>query len=968
MPTSNDIRQQFLDFFARHGHIIVPSAPVVPLDDPTLLFTNAGMNQFKDVFLGVGSRPFKRAVDTQKCIRASGKHNDLEDVGRDTYHHTFFEMLGNWSFGDYYKPDAIRWAWQLLTEVWGIDKTRLHATVFGGAPEEGVPADEEAAELWAKVTDINPRHIHRFGKKDNFWVMGETGPCGPCTEIHIDRTPDGTGGPLVNAGDARVMEIWNLVFIQYNRPAPGAPLEPLPARHIDTGMGFERITAVLQNKTSNYDTDVFSPILEAISTQLSANSKTKYEYTGKLEDPKDIAFRVIADHIRMLTFALTDKAEFGNKGRGSVVRSVLRRAVRFGYQVFGQREPFLYKLVPAVVSHMGHAFPELTREPGKVAEQIKGEELDFLRTIDRGLSLFTDAANRAQRELREISESIGGLLSKKVASWQTELTKISTTLQSGLKKYNSLSSSLSKALSATPDQIPEQLNSVSESLKSQSPALDGESIFDLYATYGFPPDLTRQMAQERGLTTDETGFQRAMEEHEEKSKGKATASQVALNVSTPLPATDDRPKWSGSTGTATVLGWVANNQYVTAGKLSEQNGEVALILDRTCFYAEAGGQVGDSGVIDTETSQYEVAGTVKLGNAVAHVGRVTQGSLEAGQRARLQVSAEREYTRKNHTATHLAHWALQRVLGPYVEQRGSKVKPDEFTFDFSHNAALTPVQRREVERLVNEMVYLDLPVRWEELPIDQARHLPGVKAFFGDKYGDTVRVVRVGDGFSTEFCGGTHLDRTGSIGYFKIVGEEAVGKGIRRITAVTARQAVDTLLHEEEVLGELTGQFKCQVTDLPWRVTALQEEIKKLQNQLKKGTGHDLALVADKLLADAMFVEGTRIITGVLPEGVTDEAVRTQIDRLRQKANSCVIVVGWPVSADKVTLIAAATEDTIGQGVHAGKLVSLAAGIVGGKGGGKPTLAQAGGKDPSKLEAALNAARTEAAAMLKVFG
>jgi alanyl-tRNA synthetase len=901
MPTSNEIRQQFLDFFAKQcGHTIVPSAPVVPLDDPTLLFTNAGMNQFKDVFLGVGSRPYKRAVDTQKCIRASGKHNDLEDVGRDTYHHTFFEMLGNWSFGDYYKADAIRWAWQLLTEVWKIDKSRLHATVFGGAPDENLPADDEAAELWAKVTDINLKHIHRFGKKDNFWVMGETGPCGPCTEIHIDRTPDGSGGPLVNAGDARVMEIWNLVFIQYNRPAPGAPLEPLPAKHVDTGMGFERLTTVLQNKTSNYDTDVFTPILEAISSQLSANSKTKYEYGGKLDDPKDIAFRVIADHIRMLTFALTDKAEFSNKGRGSVVRSVLRRAVRFGYQVFGQREPFMYKLVPAVVSHMGQAFPELTREPQKVAEQIKGEEVDFLRTIERGLTLFDEAAKRAQ--------------------------------------------------------------------DSKGKSVPGMDVFDLYTTYGFPPDLTRQMAQERGLTTDDAGYLKAMQDHEEKSKGKATASQVALNVSAPLPATDDRPKWSGNTGTATVLGWIANNQFVTTGKLSDMEGEVALILDRTCFYAEAGGQVGDTGTIDTESSHFDVTSTIKLGNAVAHVGRVTKGALEAGQRARLEVSSERDYTRKNHTATHLAHWALQQVLGPHVEQRGSKVKPDEFTFDFSHTAALTPPQRREVERLVNEKVYLDLPVRWEELPIEKAKQVPGVKAFFGDKYGDTVRVVRVGDGFSTEFCGGTHLDRTGSIGLFKIVGEEAVGKGLRRITAVTARQAVDTLLQEEEVLGELTGQFKCQVTDLPKRITALQDEIKKLQQQLKKGTSHDLGMVADKLLADAMVVEGIKIITGVLPEGVADEAVRTQIDRLRQKAGSCVIVVGWPVSADKVTLIAAATDDTIKYGVHAGKLVGVAAGIVGGKGGGKPTLAAAGGKDPSKLEEALNAAQTEAAAMLKAFG
>jgi alanyl-tRNA synthetase len=895
MPTSSEIRQQFIDFFVtKCGHTFVPSAPVVPLDDPTLLFTNAGMNQFKDVFLGVGSRPYKRAVNSQKVIRASGKHNDLEDVGRDTYHHTFFEMLGNWSFGDYYKAEAIRWAWELLTQVWGIDKTRLHATVFGGALEEGLPADEEAAELWAKVTDIDPSHIHSFGKKDNFWVMGETGPCGPCTEIHIDRTPDGSGGRLVNAGHEQVIEIWNLVFIQYNRPAPGAPLELLPAKHVDTGMGFERVTAVLQNKQSNYDTDVFTPIMQAISSQLTAHSKKEFLYTGKLDDPKDIAFRVIADHIRMLTFALTDKAEFSNKGRGSVVRSVLRRAVRFGYQVFGQREPFMYKLVPAVVNQMGEAYPELKQQPGRVAEQIRGEEADFLRTIDRGLSLFEQAADQAKQNA-----------SRRIA---------------------------------------------------------GGEVFDLYTTYGFPPDLTRQMAEERGLTTDEAGFQQAMEEHEEKSKGKAAVSQVALKVSAPLPTTEDRPKWSDNTGTATILGWIADNQYVTSGKLA---GEAALILDRTCFYAEAGGQVGDTGTIVTETGEFAVTSTMKLGNAIAHVGRMTQGRLEPGQHARLAVSGEREFTRKNHTATHLVHWALQQVLGNHVEQRGSKVKPEEFTFDFSHSAPLSADQRRQIERMVNEQVYLDVPVTWRELPIAEARKLPGVKAFFGDKYGESVRVVQIGNGFSTEFCGGTHLDRTSSIGFFKIVGEEAVGKGVRRITAVTARQALETAQEEERVLSELTSQFKCQVTDLPKRVAGLQEEIKKLQQQLKKGTTHDLAMVADKLLAEALDISGIKIITGVLPEGVADEAVRTQIDRMRQKAGSCVIIVGWPAAEDKVTLIAAATEDVAARGIHAGKLVGLAAKMVGGKGGGKPTLAQAGGKEPGKLTEALHEAQLEAAAVLK---
>jgi alanyl-tRNA synthetase len=950
MPSSSDIRKQFIDFFVSQcGHTFVPSAPVVPLDDPTLLFTNAGMNQFKDVFLGIGSRPYKRAVDSQKVIRASGKHNDLEDVGRDTYHHTFFEMLGNWSFGDYYKAEAIRWAWELLTKVWGIDKSRLHATVFGGAPDEGLAPDDEAAELWTKVTDIDPSHVHRFGKKDNFWAMGETGPCGPCSEIHIDRTPDGSGGKLVNAGHEQVIEIWNLVFIQYNRPAAGAKLELLPAKHVDTGMGFERLCAVLQGKSSNYDTDVFTPLMQAIGEIVKA------KYGGELEDPKDTAFRVIADHIRTLTFALTDKAEFSNKGRGSVLRSILRRAVRFAYQVFGQREPFIYKLVPTVVKQMGEAFPEL-KQPGRVAEQIKEEEADFLRTIERGLARFESAANRAITS--EIMKNRPGSMASILGSgWVgEEFLHGKSSLQLTIREREH------KTVEETFRNTPSDYHGVIAKYCQQPPVLNGEAVFDLYATDGFPPDLTRQIAQEWGLTIDEVGFQKAMQNHEEISKAKQTASQVALNVSSPLPTTDDSPKWSGSSGTATVLGWVADNQFITSGQLMS---EAALLLDRTCFYAEAGGQVGDVGEISTETGKFNVTNTVKLGNAIAHIGQMTDGYFEPGQHARLQVSTEREFTRKNHTATHLVHWALQKILGEHVEQRGSKVKPDEFTFDFSHNAALSQEQRQEVERLVNEKVYFDLPVNWRIVPIAEARKLPGVKAFFGDKYGDEVRVVEIGDGFSREFCGGTHLNRTGSIGLFKIVGEEAVGKGIRRITAVTARQAIDAVQNEERVLAELTGQFKCQVIDLPKRIHGLQDEIKKLQQQLKKGTGHDLGMVADKLLSEAMDVQGIKIITGVLPEGVSDEMVRTQVDRMRQKTGSCVIIVGWPVAADKVTLIAAATEDVANRGAHAGKLVGLAARIVGGKGGGKPTLAQAGGKDPSKLEEALHEAKNEAAAVLK---
>jgi alanyl-tRNA synthetase len=889
MPTSNEIRQQFLDFFVKkHGHTAVPSSSVVPLDDPTLLFTNAGMNQFKDVFLGTGTRPYRRAVDSQKCIRAGGKHNDLEDVGRDTYHHTFFEMLGNWSFGDYFKKEAIAWAWELLTKDWKLDKARLHATVFEGDAAQGLARDDEAAEFWRTQTDIDPSHVHYGSKKDNFWMMGDTGPCGPCSEVHYDRTPDRSGGKLVNKGDARVIEIWNLVFIQFNRDDKGA-LHPLPAKHVDTGMGFERVTSVLQGKESNYDTDVFTPLMDAIGDVV------RKKYGGRLDDINDVAFRVIADHLRMATFAITDGARPGNKKRDAVLRSVIRRAVRFGYQQFGQRDPFIWKLVPALVAHMGGAYPELKTNPGRVQDIIKGEEADFLKTIERGLTLFNEACEVA------IIEATGGFVG------------------------------------STPTNQPE---------------IPGDVVFRLHTTYGFPPDLTRQMAQERGLSVDMDGYERLMREHEEKSRGKKTEAQVALTVSGGLPTTDDRHKWFGPTAEGTVLGWIADNTFHNSGQLPET--EVGLVLDRTCFYAEQGGQVGDWGTIETGTGIFDVSQTVKVGNATVHLGEVS-GRVSVGQTARLTVSPEREFTRKNHTATHLLHWALHRVLGEHVEQRGSKVKPDEFTFDFSHTGPLTDAERAEVERLVNEKVYADLPVNWRELSITEAKALPGVRAFFGDKYGDVVRVVEVGDGFSREFCGGTHLDHTGQIGYFKIVGEEAVGKGVRRLTCVTARKAVEVVQQEDAILAELSGGFRCKPDELPARVAGLQEEIKKLQAQLKKGAATDLAGVGDRLLASATDVSGAKIVVGEMP-AAPEEALRTQVDRIRQKAGSAVVVIGW-ADDGKVGLMAAATDDLVKKGAHAGKLVQEAAKVVGGKGGGRPNLAQAGGKEPAKLAEALETAR-----------
>jgi alanyl-tRNA synthetase len=888
MPTANETRQQFIDFFVKkHGHTFVPSSSVVPVDDPTLLFTNAGMNQFKDVFLGTGTRPYRRAANTQKCIRAGGKHNDLDDVGKDTYHHTFFEMLGNWSFGDYFKREAIRWAWELLTDVWGIDKGRLHATVFEGDPEAGVPRDEEAAALWRSQDDIDPSHIHWGGKKDNFWEMGETGPCGPCTEIHIDRTPDKSGGRLVNKGTPDVIEIWNLVFIQYNR-GEDRKLTPLPAKHVDTGMGFERITAVLQGKESNYDTDVFAPIFGAIREVTGARP-----YTGMLDDLVDTAYRVVADHIRALTFALTDGAAPGNEGRNYVLRRILRRAERYGRQYLHTTRPFLCELVPAVVEAMGHAFPELKRDPGRVARLIREDEESFIRTLDRGIRLFQEAADRARR--------------------------------------------------------------------AGSSVITGPDAFKLHDTYGVYIDITEQMASEVGMSVDRSGFDREMEAARARARGARNRVRMEA-VQSELPRTDDSPKYGALTATATVLGWVRDNAVSNSGKLQEGD-EAALLLDRTCFYGEQGGQVGDTGTISTPTGTFEVEDTQKLGDTVLHLGAVGRGQLEPGQQASLEVSGVRADTMRNHTATHLLNWALREVLGDRVEQKGSLVDPEKTRFDLTHDRPLAPEEIAEVERLVNERIYADLPVTPVTMPLAQAKKIPGVRAVFGEKYPDPVRVLLIGARepaaatreHSVEFCGGTHLNHTGQAGFFKIVSQEAVGKGVRRVTAVTGREAVATVHRMANTLDVLCGRLNCKPEELAGRLEALQEEVKKLQAQLKKGTAGDLAGAADRLLAEAAEADGARIIVGELPAAPVEQ-MRQQADRMRQKAKSAAVVLGW-VEEGKVQLLAAVTDDLTKRGVEAGKLVGEVAKVVGGRGGGRKDMAQAGGTDPAKLPDALQLAR-----------
>jgi alanyl-tRNA synthetase len=896
MPTANEVRQQFIDFFVKkHGHTFVPSSPVVPQDDPTLLFTNAGMNQFKDVFLGAGTRPYKRATNTQKCIRAGGKHNDLDDVGKDTYHHTFFEMLGNWSFGDYFKKEAIGWAWELLTEVWKLEKGRLHATVFEGDPAQGLERDEEAFNFWKSETDIDPSHIHWGNKKDNFWEMGDTGPCGPCSEIHYDRTPDKSGGKLVNAGSPLAIEIWNLVFIQFNRAAD-KKLTPLPAKHVDTGMGFERATALLQGKESNYDTDVFTPVFQAIQKVTGAP-----KYSGKLDDLKDTAYRVIADHIRALTFALTDGAAPGNEGRNYVLRRILRRAERYGRQVLGTTKPFLCDLVPAVIEAMSHAFPELRRNPRQVTNLIREDEESFIRTLDRGIKLFQEAADRAR---------------------QTKTTMIT-----------------------------------------------GADAFKLHDTYGLYIDITEQMAGEAGLSVDRAGYEAAMEEAKGLARG-ARKKIVITAVTGDLPETDDSPKYGDLKSNAKLLGWAKDNTVVRSGRVSAGE-EAALLLDRTNFYAEQGGQVGDTGAITTPSGRFEVEDTQKLSDSVLHIGRVVAGHLECGQQATLTVSGVRADTIRNHTVTHLMNWALRNVLGGTIDQKGSLVDPDKTRFDFTHDKVLSPEETAEIERLVNERIYADLPVTAVIRPLAEAKKIPGVRAVFGEKYPDPVRVLLIGvdkpedatEEHSVEFCGGTHLNHTGQAGFFKIISQEPVSKGVRRVTAVTGRKAVETVQALSAVVDDLTSNFNCKPEDLPARVAALQDEIKKLQQQLKKGAATDLQSAADKLLASATEVNGAKLIIGEMPSG-PDEPMRQQVDCLRQKAGSAVVVLGWPTDEGKVQLLAAVTGDLIKKGLHAGKLIGQVAKVVGGGGGGKPDMAQAGGKDPAKLGEALELARTLATQQL----
>jgi alanyl-tRNA synthetase len=884
MATAAQIRQQFLDFFREKQHRIVPSAPVVPIGDPTLLFTNAGMNQFKDVFLGTGSRDYTRAADTQKCIRVSGKHNDLEEVGVDTYHHTFFEMLGNWSFGDYFKEEAIAWAWELLAVRLGLDGSKMYATVFGGDPAHGIPADEEAEALWPQRSGIPAERVLRFGHKDNFWEMGEVGPCGPCTEIHFDRGPaacDRKGVPghvcQVNGDCARYIEIWNLVFIQFARLEDGS-LKPLPAKHVDTGMGLERLVALLQGVVSNYDTDLFMPIIRAIA------ERTGHPYGA--DERKDIAMRVIADHVRALSAAIADGALPGKQGRSYVIRRLLRRAARFGRQVLGTEGAFLCELVPVVAGIFDGVFPEIGLRLPHIQHVIEDEERAFARTIDSGIAAFDKLAGA----LRAKGETV----------------------------------------------------------------VPGADAYRLYHQDGFPRDLIELMAREQGYELDEAGWAAAEAAHKEASKGEVAAHRLDLGALEGLPKTEFLGYWER--GQAAGVGTEAGGL-----KVLKLLGTEALVLDRTPFYAESGGQVGDAGVIVGEGEgdggfRFRVEDTGRVGDVVVHFGELELGDtthLPATVTARVDAARRRDIM-ANHTATHLLHWALERVLGDHANQQGSLVAPEYLRFDFTHPRSLSPQEVLEIERLVNARVAENSRVAMTEESLEAAK-ARGVTALFGEKYGEVVRVVQVGD-FSQELCGGTHCQATGDLGYFRITAETAVQAGVRRIFAKTRSAAVEEALADRGLLQDAARRLTAPTHDLVRRIEALQEQVKELKKKGAASAQQDVGTLRRRLLEEAELVGGARVVVARID--VPDRKALGELADALRSGDDQVAGALAAVVEEKTVFLAFATKDLVTKRkLSAGEVVKQVAEAVGQKGGGRPDFAQTGWKGEEGIETALAAAK-----------
>ncbi len=876
MKSSKTIRNDFLSFFTERKHLFVPSAPVVPQDDPTLLFTNAGMNQFKSIFLGDNPRKLTRAANSQKCMRVSGKHNDLEEVGRDHYHHTFFEMLGNWSFGDYYKKEAIGWAWELFTEIWKLPKERLFVTIHH--------SDDEAEAFWKSETDIAHERILRFGDKSNFWEMGDTGPCGPCSEIHYDIGDLSTqketfNDPVkgINGQNDRYRELWNLVFIQYNREKDGS-LKPLPNKHVDTGMGFERIVSVIQGVTSNYDTDLFRPVISEIE-RISGREYSK--------GPQGTAHRVIADHIRALVFAITDGAFPSNEGRGYVLRRLLRRAARFAREI-GLKEPFLFNLVPVLVKEMGEAFPEIAQRQSFVQEVIRAEEERFGATLEQGIEKFN--------QMVEISK---------------------------LRNTNILS---------------------------------GADVFSLYDTYGFPMDLTRLMAEEQNLSIDEQGYAQLMA----KQKERARESRKADEGLTPEGWIELKPV-CGTEFVGYLQEQIAVNVCRYKSFETEDGQSVyLLILDRTPFYAESGGQVGDTGIMMTASGkQITVKDTFKWNDLIIHRACCAQPLTKDDFLKPVNASIDttlRQATRRNHSATHLIQAALRKVLGTHVQQSGSKVDPYGLRFDFTHFKAMSEDEVRTVERLVNEWILRDVVVTTEIKDLQAAKD-EGATALFGEKYGDKVRVVSMGE-LSKELCGGTHVLSTGQIGLLHITEETSISAGVRRISAVTGLSVIDLLNNKEDKLSCLSNLLKSGEDKLQMRVENLLDTVKRLEEKVAELSKSRISGIVDNLFEQASRAKGAfPWISSNLGELDKDSFARITdavSDTIRSNnLVNMVIVIGAAVEGKVLFAASAGNEAVKKYGIHCGELVKAAAQQTGGGGGGSAVRAQAGGKDPSKLEQAL---------------
>jgi len=858
---SSEIRNQFLAYFKRKGHTIVASSPLVPGNDPTLLFTNSGMVQFKEAFLGQEQRGYVRATTSQRCVRAGGKHNDLENVGYTARHHTFFEMLGNFSFGDYFKRDAIHFAWELLTEVYKLPRERLWVTVY--------ETDDEAYNLWANEIRVPRERITRIGDKpggakyqsDNFWQMGETGPCGPCTEIFYDHGPEVAGGPpgTPEAEGDRYIEIWNLVFMQFNRDEHGR-LNPLPKPSVDTGMGLERVAAVLQGVHSNYEIDLFRDLIRAAARETHC------------KDLHDNSLKVVADHIRACAFLIVDGVIPGNEGRGYVLRRIIRRAIRHGYKL-GQKQPFFHKLMPDLVKTMGEAFPELAAAGERVAQVLAQEEARFADTLDNGMAVLEGA------------------------------------------------------------------------LRSEDRMLDGDTVFRLYDTYGFPLDLTADIARERGVTVDFAGFEAAMGQQRERARAASKfGTQSAVEYS------GRKTEFHGYDTLTLEARIAAIYKEGTAVQAIAAGDNAVIVLDKTPFYAESGGQVGDRGQLIASRGTFHVRDTQKVQAEVfGHHGVLHTGTFAVGDTLDAKVdTAARERAACNHSATHLMHAALRKVLGPHVQQKGSLVDPDRTRFDYSHHAPLTATQIREIERLVNEEIRRNVSVEARIMKYDDAISA-GAMALFGEKYGDEVRMLRMGD-FSTELCGGTHVRRTGDIGFFKVMSESGIASGVRRIEAMTAEGALTWVQQQEANLQQAASALKTPAQEVTQKIGQIVDNVRQLEKELARLKSKLASSQGDDVAAQAVDVKGVKVLAATL-EGADAKALRDAMDKLKGKLRSCALVLASS-EGGKVTLLAGVSADLTAK-VKAGELVNFVAQQVGGKGGGRPDMAQAGGNDPAKLPEAL---------------